>query len=195
MVRAWYLEPTGDNDLSVSVPGDEQLLNQEEVTTTTGVRIYHITISRNPNDPVLHKLKQDIGIRYEDVIVIKEGKPEYRNQVRVFGTEHLHPDDEIRWLETGVTYYDVRTLDDGWVRLELSKGDLIVLPAGLYHRLVLAPGKTYLKMRRYFASESRWAGHRRPADDHPARRKYLAAMGPEVAVEGMRTDHAYRRLH
>ena len=59
----------------------------------------------------------------------------------MFGTEHLHPDDEIRWLETGVTYYDVRTLDDGWVRLELSKGDLIVLPAGLYHRLVLAPGK------------------------------------------------------
>ena len=43
-----------------------------------------ITISRNPNDPVLHKLKQDIGIRYEDVIVIKEGKPEYRNQVQRF---------------------------------------------------------------------------------------------------------------
>jgi len=45
MVRAWYLEPTGDNDLSVSVPGDEQLLNQEEVTTTTGVRIYHVSVN------------------------------------------------------------------------------------------------------------------------------------------------------
>ena len=43
MVRAWYLEPTGDIDLSVSVLGEKQLLDQEEVTTTTGVRCYHVS--------------------------------------------------------------------------------------------------------------------------------------------------------
>ena len=76
------------------------------------------------------------GYRNRDEITISPASmgDAYEAKVRSFFHEHLHEDEEIRYIIDGGGFFDVRAKHDDWVRIQLEKDDLMIMPAGIYHR-------------------------------------------------------------
>ncbi|XP_077166246.1 acireductone dioxygenase isoform X1 [Paroedura picta] len=131
-------------------------------------------------DPVLAKIRKEKNYSWMDIITIHKDKlPNYEEKIKIFYEEHLHLDDEIRYILEGSGYFDVRDKDDKWIRIAMEKGDMITLPAGIYHRFTLDESN-YVKAMRLFVGEPVWTAYNRPADHFPARERYQQFLAQAV---------------
>lgn len=106
--------------------------------------------------------------------------PNYQELLNKFKVEHLHYDEEIRYVMSGSGFFDVRSHDDKWIRIHVVKGDMIVLPEGIYHRFT-NDHCNYIHVMRLFKEEPKWTAYPRPDEASESRKKYLDSIS-NVAV-------------
>lgn len=176
MVNAWYMDTEQNDQRLEHHRNPPQFVSLTQLYEKTGVEYFSINVDTYLTDGVLDKIKKDRGYTYEDDITCsKECLPNYEEKLKSFFEEHLHTDEEIRLVLDGSGYFDVRDGEEQWIRIQVTAGDMIVIPSGIYHRFTLDTNN-FIRAKRFFIGEPVWLPYNRPADEVPARQDYLRRL-------------------
>lgn len=100
------------------------------------------------------------GYVQQDVVELSAATPELETLQSNFWAEHFHDEDEVRFVLAGAGVFDIRSCGDAWLRIEVFAGDLIVVPAGRFHRFALTEA-SQIRCLRLFQRTSGWQPHYR----------------------------------
>jgi len=104
------------------------------------------------NDLFLEELREEEDYQYADIVVVT-------SYAEKFYVEHIHAGgDEIRYVIDGTGYFDIRDVNDEWVRMHAKAGDLIIFPTGIEHRFAVDES-LYIQAMRLFpgSAEPDWS--------------------------------------
>lgn len=103
----------------------------------------------------LDALKAAHGYVHQDEVALTPSTPNLEAICAKFVDEHLHTEDEVRFVLEGEGVFDIRSRDDRWMRVTVVPGDLIVVPKDRYHRFFLTERKE-IRCVRLFQDPSGW---------------------------------------
>jgi len=167
-VRAYFLETNEE-------------LSLDRLLKDTGVQYFQLNVPNHEEQ--LAKMRTERGYTYHDLVTISPTTlANYEEKIKNFFTEHLHKDEEIRLCLEGGGFFDVRTASsDAWVRIHCMPGDLVILPAGIYHRFKNDEGD-YSRFMRLFQGEPIWTPYNRSSDvdKFDERSRYLQSLSSKA---------------
>ncbi|KAI1731895.1 ARD/ARD' family domain-containing protein [Ditylenchus destructor] len=175
MVKSWLLPDNIEDQMAENQrdpPVEVSLSELEKI----GVKYFYVPV--NKRESGLAEIAAARGYDYQDECQISRDKlPNYDEKVKSFFEEHLHTDEEIRYIVAGSGYFDVRNLNNQWARIFCEPGDLIILPAGIYHRFTVTHDD-YIHAIRLFRGQPVWTPHNRSeqTDKMTERTEYVSNL-------------------
>jgi 1,2-dihydroxy-3-keto-5-methylthiopentene dioxygenase len=103
----------------------------------------------------LDRIKKTWNYSAQDVVELSPATPNLEAICAKFDKEHLHTDDEVRYILSGEGYFDVRSKDDRWMHIFVEQGDFILVPANRHHLFYLSD-KKQIQCVRLFKENPRW---------------------------------------
>eukprot|EP00055_Hartaetosiga_balthica_P002285 m.3423 g.3423 ORF g.3423 m.3423 type:complete len:176 (-) comp2068_c0_seq1:112-639(-) len=173
MVQAWMMDDSDADQRETHKTNPVKEVGLPELESI-GVLYFQLD-PENYKDELARIVKEREYKNNDEITCSKEKLPNYEEKIKSFFQEHLHEDEEIRFIVDGSGYFDVRNCDDQWVRIAVVPGDLIIVPAGIYHRFTLDT-KDYIQAIRLFKDEPKWTPINRPAEDNAFRVAYLDSL-------------------
>jgi 1,2-dihydroxy-3-keto-5-methylthiopentene dioxygenase len=134
----------------------------EDVLAKNGVYYERIDTDPARYRAPIDRVKTERGYVEEDVIELRPDTPNLDAICAKFLDEHFHDDDEVRFVLEGEGIFDIRSNDDQWMRVQVERGDLIVVPKDRHHRFLLTDRK-HIRCVRLFKDTSGWVPHYREA--------------------------------
>lgn len=132
----------------------------EDVLADEGVFYRSLPLEEADYQPTMNELKEERGYIHQDIVALSPDTPELEALMAKFDGEHLHEEDEVRFVLEGAGIFDIRSSSDEWMRVVVEAGDLIVVPKDRHHRFELTAEKT-IRCVRLFQDTSGWVPHYR----------------------------------
>ncbi|KAJ3330814.1 1,2-dihydroxy-3-keto-5-methylthiopentene dioxygenase [Blyttiomyces sp. JEL0837] len=191
-ISAWYFNETDEDQRELHQFSPNQPVTLEQLAEL-GVLHWHIDVEEEKYLEKVDAICTERQYKNRDVINIrKDTLPDYEAKLKIFFTEHIHEDEEIRFILDGSGYFDVRDKNDKWIRIAMTGSEMIILPAGMYHRFTL-DSKNYLKAMRLFKEDPKWTPLNRTdkgTDENKYRIGYQAWLKGEAEYEAARQEGA-----
>ena len=121
-----------------------------------GLLSWSVSPSEAERAAMIEKIKRERGYVDQDFVALLPDTPNLETVCAKFDKEHYHTEDEVRFVVEGEGIFDVRDAADQWVRIEVSEGDIIIIPARTHHRFYLTDAKR-IRCMRLFANHDGWA--------------------------------------
>jgi len=149
-MRAYWLDESDPHD--ASRPIDEATLAAHGVTCRR--------LPVEGHGPLLDAFMREHGYVTRDEIRLTEATPNLPAIRAKFDREHLHTDDEVRYVLEGEGIFDIRSTDDRWMRIVVHAEDLLAVPKHRHHRFLLTDALS-MRCARLFVDETGWTPHYR----------------------------------
>jgi len=124
--------------------------------------IHYQDLTLGAHQGPLAELMEANGYVTQDEVALRPDTPKLDEICAKFVDEHLHTEDEVRFVLEGEGVFDIRSRDDRWMQVKVEPGDLIVVPKDRHHRFYLTDQKT-IRCARLFQDPSGWVPHYRDA--------------------------------
>ena len=124
--------------------------------TSNGIFYTRLSDDNDHRRNELDKIKTEQGYVDEDVVELGPATPDLDSISSKFDKEHLHTADEVRLVLDGAGIFDIRDLNDQWIRVEVHKNDLLIVPANRNHRFMLTDSKQ-IRCLRLFQDKEGWS--------------------------------------
>lgn len=174
-MRAYYYDNLPGHQSEEHDSGREVTIEQ---LAALGIKAYHFETVEE-----VDQLAKERNYKNRDVVnIAPTSLPNYEEKIKAFFSEHIHEDEEIRYILDGSGYFDVRSKGDDWIRIALEKYDLMIMPPGIYHRFT-TDTKNYIKAMRLFQDDPKWTPLNRgdETDSNSFRQEYLKSLDNAAA--------------
>uniref|UniRef100_A0A914NTI8 Uncharacterized protein n=1 Tax=Meloidogyne incognita TaxID=6306 RepID=A0A914NTI8_MELIC len=106
-----------------------KFIQQTQLTELAGVHLYKVDM--------------------DDTMAMKKRLTRVREQWNLSEmTEPTESDDCVCLVLEGEMYYDIEFDDEKWLRIHLQRGDLIIVPKGIFYRSTVTP-TNFVKIQRF----------------------------------------------
>ncbi|CCW59899.1 unnamed protein product [Phytomonas sp. EM1] len=172
-LRAWYLDDeTSKPALTMQSfkPGRRQ--GAPPVTMNDLLQLGIVCFYINLNDfSIVKQIIKERLYKHTDEVRISQTAKDDAFLERWYN-EHYNEDEQLRLVLDGSCYFDIRSAREKWIRIHLQTSQLIIIPAGMYHRGTLDEND-YVALFRGFQESPRFVPINRPNDNANARKVRL----------------------
>lgn len=104
------------------------------------------------------RISAERGYKSADVISLWPDTPNLDVILAKFDREHLHTEDEVRFVVSGRGIFAIRSSDGEFYDIEVQPGDLLAVPEGTKHYFTLCDDR-HIQCIRLFTDMSGWVAH------------------------------------